>query len=126
MKSKWTVVTLALLAVVLASDPALARRGGHFGGHHHHGGRIGIHLGLPLFWPGWYSPYDYGYPYYRSAPLIIESQPQQYIERGDSDAAMAESDDPYWYYCEKSRTYYPYVETCPGGWKKEIPRPPKD
>ena len=24
---------------------------------------------------------------------------------------------PYWYFCEESATYYPYVASCPGGWK---------
>lgn len=30
----------------------------------------------------------------------------------------------YWYYCEASGSYYPYVATCPGGWK-QVPATPQ-
>jgi hypothetical protein len=23
----------------------------------------------------------------------------------------------YWYYCDSARTYYPYVSSCPEGWR---------
>ena len=29
----------------------------------------------------------------------------------------------YWYYCETSRGYYPYVKDCPSGWKAVPPAP---
>jgi len=29
-----------------------------------------------------------------------------------------------WYYCEGAKGYYPYVPTCPGGWKK-VPANPR-
>ena len=31
----------------------------------------------------------------------------------------------FWYYCEASQGYYPYVQTCPGGWK-QVPAVPAD
>ena len=31
----------------------------------------------------------------------------------------------YWYFCESAKTYYPYVATCPGGWK-QVPAVPGD
>ena len=31
----------------------------------------------------------------------------------------------YWYFCEASRGYYPYVPTCVGGWK-QVPAAPAD
>ena len=30
----------------------------------------------------------------------------------------------YWYYCETSRGYYPYVRDCASGWKAVPPAPP--
>ena len=30
-----------------------------------------------------------------------------------------------WYYCEGSKTYYPYVSECPGGWKTVPATPSK-
>ncbi len=28
-----------------------------------------------------------------------------------------------WYYCAESKTYYPYVKECPGGWQRVTPQP---
>jgi hypothetical protein len=30
----------------------------------------------------------------------------------------------YWYFCESANAYYPYVPTCPGGWKQVPATPP--
>jgi len=30
----------------------------------------------------------------------------------------------YWYFCNDSRTYYPYVQQCAGQWQRVTPRPP--
>jgi hypothetical protein len=30
----------------------------------------------------------------------------------------------YWYYCDASHAYYPYVQHCPGGWRQVLPTPP--
>lgn len=131
------VLLIALLSAAL-TVPAHAGRG-HYGGHHgnsHYGGRHagyyggswGVYLGLPLGWPGWYSPYygypSYYYPPYYSSPVIVESQPRTYIERGD--IAEDAGEPYYWYYCDKPRGYHPYIEKCPGGWKKVVPTPPTD
>lgn len=135
MKHKpFLVLLIALLGAAL-TVPAHAGRG-HYGGHHGHyggrhagyyGGSWGLYLGLPLGWPGWYSPY-YGYPSYYppyySSPVIVESQPRTYIERGDS--AEDAGEPYYWYHCDKPKGYHPYIEKCPGGWKKVVPTPPTD
>src|SRR5512134_465537 len=112
------------------------------GSHHHHGSRIGIAVGVPLFWgSGWYpyygypsyyyGPYGYpayGYPAYGYPgygyypPAVVQSSPPTYIEKGTPEGAPGGSD--YWYYCEQSKAYYPYVKECPGGWRRETPRPP--
>ena len=30
----------------------------------------------------------------------------------------------YWYYCPPARAYYPYVQSCPGGWRLVPATPP--
>ncbi|MDE2234752.1 MAG: hypothetical protein KGL13_04505 [Gammaproteobacteria bacterium] len=30
----------------------------------------------------------------------------------------------YWYYCPATGTYYPYVQSCPGGWQMVAASPP--
>ena len=76
----------------------------------------------PHAWVG--APFWYPYPYY-APPVVVQpsprvvvppSAPPTYVER--RDAAPAES---YWYYCESSKGYYPYVTQCPGGWKRVAP-----
>lgn len=127
MKCKPCLVFLVALAGVTMTLPDLAHggRGYYHGGHRgHHGGHWGVYLGIPWAWPGWYYPYYYPpyYPY--SAPVVVESQPRTYIERGD---LVEDAGEPYyWYYCDKPRGYHPYVDKCPGGWKKVVPAPPAD
>lgn len=118
------VFLIAVLSAALAL-PALGHGGrgyyrGHYGGY---GGGWGIYLGLPLGWPGYYG-YPYSYPPYYSSPVVVESQPRTYIERGD---IAEDAGEPfYWYHCDKPKGYHPYVEKCPGGWKKVVPTPPTD
>lgn len=67
--------------------------------HHHHGGRVFIGGSYFYGYPAYYYPY--GVPLYPPAPA-----------------------DPYWYYCRAAKTYYPYVQTCPGGWERYLPGTP--
>lgn len=124
--------------------------GGHgYGYGYRHGYRssFGVVVGVPWAWGGgWYGGYyppyyggyygaygypgygypGYGYPgygYYPPAVVSVPSSPPTYIERGTPDAAPGGS-SAYWYYCEQSRTYYPYVKECPGGWKQVTPQAP--
>jgi Family of unknown function (DUF6515) len=30
-----------------------------------------------------------------------------------------------WYYCDASKAYYPYVQSCPGGWRPVAATPPR-
>lgn len=89
---------------------------------------LGFHFGPywgPAFWgpPHWYYPAPvYYHPapvYYQPAPVIVAPPaPTHYVER---DQPLQSG---YWYYCETSRGYYPYVKDCPGGWKAVPPAPP--
>lgn len=113
---KWLkpVLISMLLLGTAASDVAWAHRG-RVG--------VGVVIGAPLGWPGYYYPPYYGYPpyYVYPPPIVVESSPPVYIERSAAPAAAPE--EGYWYYCRKSKAYYPYVKECPGGWQRVAPRP---
>jgi hypothetical protein len=118
---------LALLGAV-ASDAAIAGRGysgrsghvAHSGGavrsghpaHPAHPVRNGAFFAAPVLIAPWYFPFS---GYYSAPPL--PASPPLYIEQG---AAPAEQ-PYYWYYCADSKTYYPYVSECPGGWQPVVP-----
>ena len=106
---------MALVATLLASIPAQA-----------HGPRARVHFGVvvgaPLFWGYPYYPYYYPPPYaYYPAPVYQPATPPVYVER-DQPAAEGPAQN-WWYYCDQSQSYYPYVKTCPGGWKRVAPTP---
>lgn len=107
--NKRILVLLAVLAGVLASTTASA----------HGRGRVhfGVHLGAPLFWgyPYYYPPPPY---VYYPAPAYYPASPPVYVEREQEAPAQN-----WWYYCEQSRSYYPYVKSCPGGWQRVPPTP---
>lgn len=88
-------------------------------------GRGRVHLGLGFhFGPYWGSPWGpwyYPAPVYYYPPAVIvapPAAPAQYVER---DPPLHSG---YWYYCETSRGYYPYVRECLSGWKAVPPAPP--
>ena len=107
-------LALALIAGVAASTQASA---------HGPRGRVhfGIHLGAPVwYYPAWYYPPP---RYYYYPPVVVHSEPPVYVERPAEPAAAPDSAHGWWYYCEQSRGYYPYVRTCPGGWQRVPPAP---
>jgi len=93
--------------------------GSRFHGSRLHGGtRVVIGAGLGWWgWPGWWGSGWWGapYPYYASAPMIVQPPPV-YIEQSMPGQAAT-----YWYYCEQAQGYYPYVTSCPGGWMTVVP-----
>jgi hypothetical protein len=115
--------------MLLASSPADARGGHHHGHRHSH-----THFGLSFAFPGpFFYPapaYYYPYPrYYYPQPVYIP--PPQYIEQNPpaqpappASAAPNQSGSTsgyYWYYCQDSQTYYPYVQTCASQWQQVVP-----
>jgi hypothetical protein len=47
--------------------------------------------------------------------MVIREEPTVYVQQ--------EQEEPqYWYYCQESQAYYPYVKDCPGGWMKVVPQ----
>ena len=108
-----------LVSGMLASEATLAGGRHH---HHHHGhGRlsIGLHFGAPLLWHAWPSYGWYVPPPVVYAPVVVPSSPPVYVERDDAPAR----ESGWWYYCEATRGYYPYVKECPQGWQKVPPAP---
>lgn len=102
----------------------------HFKGHHHHGHHhsttfvgVGFGFAYPWSWYGYYPP-PYYYPgYYYPQPVAYPAEPVTYVEQ----SAPAQTEPAgWWYYCETSRTYYPYVKECPNGWQRvpALPPPP--
>jgi len=91
-------------------------RGGHWT-HGRHEGRLGwwwVAGGLWYFYP--VPVYPYPNPW-EPPPVVIVNPP--------ADSAPPPPPPQYWYYCEASRAYYPYVATCPGGWK-QVPATPSN
>ena len=88
--------------------------------YHHPRVVVGFNVG-PYWGPGpFWGPYPYYYPapvYY--PPVVVQQQPTTYVERNDQPLQSG-----YWYYCETSRAYYPYVKECASGWKAVPPSPP--
>ena len=100
---KKAAVLLAVL--MLASGSALA--------HGRARVQLGFHFGFPLYAPYWhYPPPVYYYPY--PAVVAPPASLPVYVERNEE----------WWYYCEQTRAYYPYVKECPMGWKRVPPAPP--
>jgi hypothetical protein len=70
------------------------------------------------YWTGAYAyPYPasaYGYPVdtYQTSPTA----PDAY------GAPLPQEN--YWYYCQDSHAYYPYVKECPSGWVTVVPSTP--
>lgn len=90
---------------------------------------VGVGFGFGGYWPGywgwpgyWYPPYPYYAPHYYPPVVTTAPEPTRYIERGDAQAAPEPRRD-WWYYCPETKTYYPYVKQCAGGWQRVEPRP---
>jgi hypothetical protein len=128
---KWAVLTM--LIGWTASGAAWADHGFHSGGHHFAGrANFGVFIGPGFGWPWYYGPYNSPYysPYYYYPPAV-SSGPQVYVEEEDVVAAPApqlsapaQQPGSWWYFCQKTQSYYPYVKVCPGGWQKVAPQPP--
>jgi hypothetical protein len=131
MKRIVAVVVMVGLFLIAAA-PADARGGRGGGGGHGHGGRGGFHgqrfhghhgfrssvvIGTGVWLGPYWGPYGYP-PYYPYEPVVVESQPQTFIQQSPAQS--------YWYYCEDAKAYYPYVRECPAGWLTVVPQAPPE
>lgn len=135
-----TLVTVVLLSTT-QSEVAFA-----------HGWNVGVYLGAPIGFnsrhypsPYYGAPY-YGTPvYYPPAPAYyppvpayypavqpVQPAPVIYTERkvgSQIDTKEAQiissrtAQQSWWYYCVDAKTYYPYINQCPGGWLRVAPQP---
>ncbi len=115
---------------------------GHWRGgawkHGHHNGRLGWWWVVGGAWYFYPQPiYPYPNPYVPSvvvAPQPVVVAPQVYSAPQAAPVAPPEAvaptisaapaDPQYWYYCDASKTYYPYVATCDAGWRAVPATPP--
>ncbi|QGZ63989.1 hypothetical protein [Paraburkholderia acidisoli] len=107
-----------------------------------HAAHVGVFIGggVPYYYPVAPVPYYYGPPVIVAPP---PPEPPEYIEQGQQAPAPAYQDQsqgqPYdqpdaqssvppgvaagndngdtWYYCNASKTYYPYAKSCASGWR---------
>lgn len=82
--------------------------------HERHEGRLGwwwIAAGAWYFYPEPVYPYPYPDPY---IPPVVVEQP----------TPAPQPTAQFWYYCDASNGYYPYVSSCPSDWKLVPATPP--
>lgn len=104
-------------------------------GYWHHGwhdGRLGwwwVVAGIWYFYPQ--PVYPYPDPYRPPIVVIEQSPPAVVVQPAppitttpSAPPAVAPQPSQYWYYCEAAKGYYPYVPSCPGGWKAVPATPP--
>lgn len=96
----------------------LARwRTGHWY-HGYHDARLGwwwVVAGLWYFYPQHVSPYPDPY----TPPPVVIVQPI-----APAQVPSAPPPAQYWYYCDAAGGYYPYVPSCPAGWRMVPATPP--
>jgi hypothetical protein len=92
-------------------------RGGQWT-HSRHDGRIGWWWVVGSSWYFYPTPvYPYPSPW-EPAPVVV-------VPPVETIPMLPPPPTQYWYYCEASRSYYPYVSTCADGWK-QVPATPSD
>jgi hypothetical protein len=91
-------------------------RGGHWE-HGHHRGRYGWWWTAGGFWYFYPTPV-YPYPDPFVPPVVVVEQPAPPVA-----APSAPPPPQYWYYCDAAGAYYPYVASCPSGWRAVVPSP---
>ena len=100
-------------------------RSGHW--HHSvHDGRLGWWWVAGGFWyPFVRSLYPYPDPY---VPQVVVVRQQPVLSRQPppppQTVVPAQTQTQYWYFCEQSNGYYPYVQDCPAGWMAVPAAPP--
>ncbi len=105
-------------------------RGGHWI-HRRHEGQLGwwwIAGGLWYFYPARIA--EIPDPY--TPPVVVVNQqppvvvaPQAPVVVAPQTPAPAQQPAQTWYYCNSAKGYYPYVPSCPEGWRPVAAQPPQ-
>jgi hypothetical protein len=86
-----------------------------------HAARVGVGIYVapaPYYYP--VAPVPYYYP-----PAVAIPVEPSYIEQAPAAAPADPAQSAgSWYYCDASRTYYPYVKSCSSGWRQVPAQPP--
>lgn len=84
-----------------------------------HASHVGVYIGGGGYYWGPPGPYYYPYPPAVAVPVPVPVGPQDYVEQGQSAPAPAAApqNGSMWYYCDDTKTYYPYVKSCSSGWR---------
>ena len=114
------------------------RHSNHYDHHRWRSGawRHGWHGGRNGWWwvagGGWhlYPQPVYPYPEPYRPPVVIEQAPV--VVQIPAPMQMQPHEPPvaappvqqFWYYCDAASGYYPYVASCPSGWKTVPATPP--
>jgi hypothetical protein len=115
MKRLLWVAALAACLVVGAAAEAHgphARWGGSVWVGSGYWGGAGPWWGARPWWGGYYPGY------YAAPPVVVQQPAPVYIQPTPAPEPQ------YWYYCEDTRAYYPYVKQCPRGWMRVVPPEP--
>lgn len=87
---------------------------------------------VPVLPPAYTTVYVAGAPYYYANDVYYVAAPGGYEVApppAEAPVAQAPATPPpapaTWYYCESSKTYYPYANQCPEGWKQVPATPPR-
>ena len=88
--------------------------------HGRHEGRMGwwwvVVAGLGAYWFFYPAPvYPYPNPW-EPPPVPLATPP--------ATGTPPPPPTPYWYFCDRAQAYYPYVATCPDGWRAVPAAPP--
>jgi len=101
-------------------------RGGYWS-HRWHSGVYGWWWVVGDDWFDYPAPvYPYPYPtYYYYDPVYSEPVPYEYHPAPPPTASAPPAPPQQsWYYCSNPKGYYPYVSSCPGGWRAVPATPP--
>jgi hypothetical protein len=91
--------------------------------------RVGVYMGgpaYPYYYPAPVVPAPYYYAPYPPPVMVVPDQPDTtYIEQSQEADEQSAAQPPQgtWWYCDKTKTYYPYVKQCASGWR-EVPATP--
>ena len=85
---------------------------------------VGVGIGVPLVGPAPWYPYPPAYyppayyappPVYVAPPPVYAPPPAAYYPPAPPATIAPQAQS--WYYCDKPKGYYPYVQNCNAGWR---------